>query len=189
MHEHSFEIINPKDGKPVSKENICAVAETENKSKNPEIAVTQNGKFILLDDNDTYTECKNQKLIVKRNHSRYPDLEWIELNITANIKRLHPEWSNKIHVSNFDIQMFPQLWGSTAGGFEAPGMVAGAAMTTEYTTVIRLTIYMLDEENITVYGVYFGNRPAYLVENANETFLTDLQNKNLKSKYEAEKYY
>ena len=82
--------------------------------------------------------------------------------------------------------MFPQTWPDTAGGFSEPGMVAGQAFTTQFTTVMRVYVHDTKEE---YYGVFFGNRPAYIVSNANEFFFEDLRNQQLKSKHEAEKVY
>ena len=40
-----------------------------------------------------------------------------------------------------------------------------------------------------IYGVFFGKKPAYMVENADELFLKDLEDQTIKSKYEALKVY
>jgi hypothetical protein len=80
---------------------------------------------------------------------------------------------------SFDVTVFSEWWGSTALGF--PGM-GGDAMTKAYTTVI-------EEENSGWYGVFFGDRLAYLVPRANERFLDDLNRHQMLSVREAKKYY
>lgn len=76
----------------------------------------------------------------------------------------------------FNVVCFPQMWGSTCTGFDVcpDGSPAfgGQMMTKAYTTVI--------EETLTeTYVVFFNNKPAYCVTNANEQFLTDLKNHKL----------
>lgn len=82
--------------------------------------------------------------------------------------------------------MFPQSWPNTGGGFAEPIMMYGQAFTTEITTVMKLRTYDTDE---VYYAVFFGNKPAYIVNDADERFLTDLKNRDIKSKYEAQKAY
>ena len=68
--------------------------------------------------------------------------------------------------------VFMQTWANTAGGFQEPGMVSGQALTEQYTTVMY-------EQVTEIYGVFFGNRLCYLVDNANDAFLEDLKNRNM----------
>ncbi len=70
-----------------------------------------------------------------------------------------------------DVQMFSQIWGNTAGGFDMPGFMSGQAMTKQYTTVVKI------EKDI--FLIFFGNRFAYYVTEPNEKFYNDLQNKSL----------
>jgi hypothetical protein len=79
---------------------------------------------------------------------------------------------------NFDFIMFPQVWGSTALGFNTIG---GQALTKAY-TVIAHEIYA----NIAL--VFFGEEFAYLIKNPNELFKEDLENRNMKAVYESFKY-
>lgn len=59
-----------------------------------------------------------------------------------------------------DVEMWSQMWGSTALGF---GGMGGAAMTTA--TVIL--VWMNNRRNV---AVYFGGRHAYTITNPNEKF-------------------
>ncbi len=69
----------------------------------------------------------------------------------------------------FVYAMFPQLWGSTALGFQGIG---GQAMTTAYTTVIYCSA-------IGKYYVYFGGRFAYEVDYRSSKFLEDVKTQNI----------
>lgn len=86
----------------------------------------------------------------------------------------------------FDVQMFPQTWGSTCTGFDVcsdgtPAM-GGQAITKEYTTIFFEPISK-------TYFVFFGDRFCYLVQDANKVFLKDLQKKNLKPLSQAKLVY
>lgn len=84
-----------------------------------------------------------------------------------------------------EVQMFPQMWGSTALGY---GGIGGAAMTRAYTVVVRL-------EN--VFCVYFGGsgRLAYSVvldehdDPKARAWLDDLRAHTLRSRAEAQHRY
>ncbi len=63
-------------------------------------------------------------------------------------------------------------------------------MTTEYTIVMKLTIWtgnLQDTVDNDFYGVFFNGELAYIVTNPKEQFFTDLKNHDMKSKYEASK--
>lgn len=79
---------------------------------------------------------------------------------------------------NFDFIMFPQVWGSTALGFNTIG---GQALTKAYTTVVY-------ELHTNIFFVFFEEDYAYSVKNPNELFKKDLDEKNMKAVYEAFKY-
>lgn len=86
----------------------------------------------------------------------------------------------------FDIETFPQTWGSTCTGFDITedekATVGGCAMTTEYTTVVRAS-------RINSYAVFFGDRICYAVHNPTKDFYDDLMNRNLASLSEAKRRY
>lgn len=98
-----------------------------------------------------------------------PNLELVEYKATLYIKKENPSLRPE-----FDIITFPQTWGNTCGGNDitASGepVIAGNAMTKEYTTVVH-------ELNSNLYFIFFANHPCYLVENANENFLKDLKDR------------
>lgn len=87
---------------------------------------------------------------------------------------------------DFDVECFPQIWGSTCTGFDiAPDgspAIGGAAMTKEYTTVIH-------EAVTDCYCVFFGETPCYKVTNANQKFYEDLLKRNMASLSVAKKKY
>ena len=87
-------------------------------------------------------------------------------NILLYIKQI--KWS---------VEVFSQVWGSTALGFDGVG---GSAMTEAYTTVIVAN---------SVYYVYFDGRIAYKVENPTAMFFEDLRNHRLRSVKESQIYY
>ncbi len=124
--------------------------------------------------------------------NKFPNLEDFERGILRNIAKQYPEYIPFFKAHNVytetSVECFPQVWASTAGGFEEPGMLAGCAMTTEITTVMKISFYFEDKEDA-FYGVAFGQKSAYLVHNPTQEFLTDLANHKLKSVYEGKKAY
>lgn len=77
-----------------------------------------------------------------------------------------------------EVEVFPQTWGSTALGF---GGIGGQAMTSAYTTVVS-------DYHEGWYGVFFGERLAYLIRNPNRMFFDDLCKRQMKPVYTAEQY-
>ncbi len=124
---------------------------------------------------------------------RYPNLELLEYQVKSFLnsdeeskKKLNIKQITKKKRLEFDTYVFPQTWGSTALGFDVnekgETMFGGQAFTKAYTTVIY--------EHVTdIYFIFFGSRFCYLVENANEKFLSDLKNCDLASRSEAMKLY
>lgn len=131
-----------------------------------------------------------------------PNLELLEYQF-KHILIDNPEWnkmleekqsntrnllnfSHKYTCLNFDIEVFPQIWGSTITAFDITKdgypAIGGQAMTKAYTTVIK--------ENFTeVYGVFVDNKLCYIVTEPTEKFYQDLKNKNMQSlKYAKELY-
>lgn len=76
------------------------------------------------------------------------------------------EYSNGKYRPEFEMYMFPQVWGDTSLGF---GGIGGQAMTSAYTTVIT-------DESTGWCGIFFGERLAYLVLKPNRLFYEDLHN-------------
>lgn len=103
------------------------------------------------------------------------------------IKAVSEKKKDEKHVFlDFNIETFPQVWGSTCTGFDVTAdgepTVGGCAMTKEYTSVVH--------ERVTdTYCVFFGDRPCYKVDNPNREFFEDLQKRNMASLSEAKKRY
>ena len=131
---------------------------------------------------------------------KYPNLELLEY-ITENTAC--ELFENELTMSTyhkFKMYVFPQIWSSTALGFDANGGCGGQAITEAYTTVVRMVlckvesgkgvnrmVHIESEENI--YAVFFDGRIAYMCLNPSHEFLVDINNMNMKSQKEAMKYY
>lgn len=186
-----FKIIDITTGEEISSEKIDKIAK-ENGLMNMDIDqffIGEDGQLVLADNCGKIAHCDMKKLgFMPVFKGKYPDLEYFETLLLGNLHNLHPEaftesfWQPQVELVN----MFPQTWPDTAGGFSRPGIIAGQAFTTEITTVMKVFVHDTKEE---YFGVFFGNKPAYIVSNANEVFFEDLRNRQLKSKYEAEKEY
>ena len=78
------------------------------------------------------------------------------------------------------------MWGSTNTAFticsDGSPAIGGCAMTEAYTVVMH-------ERTTDAYFVFVDNRLCYYVENANQAFLTDLKEHNIKPLSEAKKVY
>lgn len=124
----------------------------------------------------------------------YPNLELIEYIFKQKLIA-DDTWKEKYEklkekqkyiFLDFDIQVFPQIWGSTCTAFDVCSdgspAIGGCAITKAYTTVIH--------EHITdTYGIFIDNRPCYMVWDPTENFLKDLKKQKMKSLREAKKYY
>lgn len=84
--------------------------------------------------------------------------------------------------SDFDIEIFEQIWGNTSGGFEGIG---GSAMTTGTTYVLLPQPHVVDEPC----QVYFDGCYAYSVSYENEEFLKDVRNYDVAGKITAKGKY
>lgn len=144
----------------------------------------------------------------------YPNLELLEFKSLLKLQKTHPIY----RIKNIQVQMFPQLWGSTALGFDrddrGDACLGGQAMTEAYTTVFEIEAEVKREETQPVilfhgtedefpteeklvkdikterfFVVAFGGEPCYLVENPKEAFFTDLSEHNLKSLSQAREAY
>ncbi len=186
-----FKVIDITTGREVSTEKIDKIAK-ENSLMDMDIDqffIGEDGQLVLADDCGKITHCDMKKLgLMPVFEGKYPDLEYLEAILLGNLRNLHPEAFQKSfwRLQAELVDMFSQTWPNTAGGFSGPGMMAGQAFTTEITTVMKIHVYDTKEE---YYGVFFGNKPAYIVDHANETFFEDLKNRQMKSKYEAKKVY
>lgn len=117
----------------------------------------------------------------------YPNLELVEYKV-KQLLAADKEFMKKLEKKRpeFDMIVFPQIWGSTCTGFDicsdGSPAVGGCAMTKDYTTVVH-------EITTDTYIVCFGNRPCYKVTDANEDFFSDLTARRMASLSEARKRY
>ena len=186
-----FKVIDITTGKEVSSEKIDKIAK-ENGLIGMDIDqffIGEDGQLVLVDDCGKIAYCDMQKLgFMPVFEGKYPDLEYLEAMLLGNLRNLHPEafktsfWQPQAEL----VDMFPQTWPDTAGGFSEPGMVAGQAFTTQFTTVMKVYVHDTEEE---YYGIFFDNKPAYIVDNTNEAFLKDLKEHNLKTRHDAQETY
>ena len=105
----------------------------------------------------------------------YPNLELLEYKAKQAAKA-HNEKYDALH---FQADVFLQGWGSTALGF---GGIGGAAMSEAYTTVFSDVLQ-------DVHVVFFGNKPAYIVEKPTDRFFEDLKNRNMASVSDSKTIY
>lgn len=123
---------------------------------------------------------------------KYPNLELIEKTFKEKVKEKYPsifDISNQWHKCTADV--FIQTWGNTATGFDLEPVCSGQAFTDEYTTVVRLEWYELSNGVLClkqVYGVFFGNKLAYILKSPNQKFEFDLRDRQMKSQKNARAY-
>ena len=111
--------------------------------------------------------------------AKLPDIGKIEEMFREIIRttydNLETGWFQNPH-----IHIFPDIWPNTAGGLCLPGMVACAAMTEEYTSVIQMIWISRDmQQTRKFYGVYFQDTCAYVVEDAPDKFLEDASHSHM----------
>ncbi len=186
-----FEIICNATGRAVDEHTInslCAKSGNIDALNIDQFYVGQNGAIILADKSGHMTMLDKKAFTIRSR--KYPDLEYFESVMLANIYQDHPDFKNKVRTRNTTVDMFPQMWPTTAGGFEAPNMMAGQAIRITETTVISMTLYIgKNAERYDFYGVFFGNEPAYLVTDPPKEFFDDIKNRKMKSKYKAMEEY
>lgn len=91
-----------------------------------------------------------------------PNLQKIEDDFKERVKEIFGETGTL----EPELSVFPQVWESTALGFEGFG---GQAITTAYTTVAV-------EPRHETYAVFFDNSFAYILKAPNHKFFRDLTN-------------
>lgn len=120
----------------------------------------------------------------------YPNLELLEYKVKqlllADKEFVATLKSGKVPYIEFDVQMFPQVWGSTCTGFDitpdGSPAIGGSAMTKEYTTIFY-------EKATSTHIVCFGNRPCYKVTNPSEDFINDVEYHSMVGLKEAKTRY
>jgi hypothetical protein len=98
-----------------------------------------------------------------------PDLQAITHDFVEHCKKVAEREEIDGWYPDFQLEVFIQMWGSTALGF---GGIGGQAMTNAYTTVIW-------DNSLGVYAVYFANRPAYTMWSPNQIFFEHLRDRNM----------
>ncbi len=127
--------------------------------------------------------------------ARYPNLELIEYKFLAAISNSCDEFKERFKKAkeknryvrpDFDVHVFPQVWGSTCTAFDVSKdgspVMAGQAMTKAYTTVIHEVV-------TDVYGVFIGNEGVYIVTNPTDVFLEDVKHHSIKSSSQGKEVY
>lgn len=125
---------------------------------------------------------------------KYPNLELIEQTFKEKVKEKYPsafDTNNQWCKCTADV--FIQTWSNTATGFDLEPVCSGQAFTDEYTTVMELT--WLELSNIdnkiypkSLYGVFFGNKFAYILKNPNQKFEFDFRDRCMNSQKNARLY-
>ena len=100
----------------------------------------------------------------------------LPLIVERFVQAIRPHLEGQKYYPEVEMYMFPQTWGSTALGF---GGIGGQAITSAYTTVVT---------DLGWYGVFFGERLAYLVAEPNDTFFEDLRMGQMASVMHCRKY-
>lgn len=107
----------------------------------------------------------------------YPDFDKIKKEFEQGVLDKYKIYLGPIDYKEYDTIMFSQLWPSTALGFDSIG---GSAMTKAYTTILVVTYVIDDSNNGIIYGVFFGDRLAYLVKDPTKEFFKDLEKREMK---------
>ena len=186
-----FKVIDLKTGREISADRINELVKGTGlmEADIDQFYIGEDGQLILLDDcgRAAYINTEENGLAI-RILGEYPDVKCFVELMHRNMMINHPEYYDENYMCprvEF-IDMFPQIWPNTAGGFSEPGMMSGQAMTTQITTVLRFKPWNANKE---YYGIFFGDEIAYIVDDANIIFFEDLKNHSIRSRYEAKEVY
>ena len=125
---------------------------------------------------------------------KYPDLELIEQTFKEKVKEKYPSaFDANSQWIKCTADMFMQTWSNTATGFDLEPVCSGQAFTDEYTTVMELEWYELSSVDNKLhtkylYGVFFGNKLAYILKNPNQKFEFDFRDRCMNSQKNARVY-
>ena len=122
---------------------------------------------------------------------KYPNLELIQY-ITDDIAIDTFEKLENSYAHRFKMFVFPQIWSSTALGFDCKGGCGGQAITEAYTTVVEMSWSYINKTNdikglnLTeskdrIYAVFFDSGLAYMCLNPSEQFFKDLDKRTMRS--------
>lgn len=104
-----------------------------------------------------------------------PDLDAIKTNFCNEVVKECPNIKEEDYLEFKFAAIFPQVWSDTSLGFDSEERtIAGQAITTEYTIIPKLF-----GQNVVFYGVYFGERLAYILRNPNENFMNDIMEQDI----------
>ena len=107
-----------------------------------------------------FIQTAQEILSIKQNYGFYLDFQ-----------KLKDQKTGRVSDDDFDVYMFEQVWGNTAGGFEGIG---GSAITGQTTYVL---VPKFDHDCL----VFFGGRFAYHAPQS-KTFMEDVIKGNIKGK-------
>ena len=111
----------------------------------------------------------------------YPNLELLEYKFKDKVYTI---FDVDKRLCSIEAVMFQQIWSNTACGMDWRGGMSGQAFTKCYTTVFE---FQYGGEDY-IHGVCFGDHLAYILMNANRQFFDDIDNRNMASQKEADKY-
>lgn len=129
--------------------------------------------------------------------AKYPNLELIEYKFKQFVLSGCADILKNVCFMKFRADTFMQTWADTATGFKTEGGFAGQAFTDEYTTVMEMRWCVYEEDDKrkwhdskdVIYGVFFGNKLAYMSINPKEQFFEDLKNRRMLAWREAMETY
>ena len=123
---------------------------------------------------------------------KYPNLELIEQTFKEKVKEKYPSvFDANSQWRKCTADVFMQTWSNTATGFDLEPVCSGQAFTDEYTTVMRLEWHELSNGVLypkQIYGVFFGNKLAYILRDPSQKFEFDLGDRQMKSQKHARVY-
>lgn len=127
-------------------------------------------------------------------HPTYPNLELLEYKVRQALSKNDQfcealkaaRERHKYAAVEFEVDMFPQMWGTTSLGFDimedGSPSIGGQAFTAAYTSVFH-------EKLTDTYVVCFGSDICYQVVNPTEAFWKDLKEHRMASLSQAKKLY
>lgn len=123
---------------------------------------------------------------------KYPNLELIEKTFKEKVKEKYPSaFDANSQWCKCTADVFIQTWSNRATGFDLEPVYSGQAFTDEYTTVVTLEWYELSNNILCakqIYGVFFGDKFAYMLKDPNQKFEFDFRDRCMNSQKNAREY-